>query len=120
MWVHVVHELSHPIILSHDFIHNHPEVWNVAKKVMMQAEGVHVLWFSKQSKEDQAIHQELRSKRLRENNDRAAAGNGQGSSPRSGSATPRQEVGTLAGSVSGSSYVPNLSLVSSVLQFMKK
>lgn len=65
--VYVVYGLSQHIILSHDFTHNHPEVWSVARKVMTRAEEIDVLWFNKLSGKAQKTQQQLRAKRLEEN-----------------------------------------------------
>jgi hypothetical protein len=109
IWVHVVHDLSQSLLLSHDFIHNHPEVWSVAKKAMLQAEELNVLWFSKRSKEDQKAQQELRAKQLQKNIARAEgeASNGEACGTGSGESESMRESGKPVGTVSGSPSKPH-------------
>ncbi|KEZ45166.1 hypothetical protein SAPIO_CDS2615 [Scedosporium apiospermum] len=98
IWVYVVYGLCQAVLLSHDFIYNHPEVWHVARKVIRSAEELQVLWFKKRSAEDQKTQQGLRAKRLEENRARADA-----SSPRAAGSAQSQGSSSPGASVAGSS-----------------
>jgi hypothetical protein len=71
IWVYVVYGLAHSVLLSHDFAHHHPEVWNIAKVVAHDGEQLNLVWFNKFSKEQQEREDEYRKKRLEENTARA-------------------------------------------------
>lgn len=73
IWVYVVYGLAHSVLLSHDFAHNHPEVWSIAKAVAHVGEQLNLLWFNKLSKEQQKAEDEYRKKRSEENTARANA-----------------------------------------------
>ncbi|KAF4946801.1 hypothetical protein FSARC_14111 [Fusarium sarcochroum] len=106
IWVHVIYGLSEPLILSHDFTHNHPEVWNVAKKMVKPVEKLQALWFGKRGTEEEKRQQELRAQQLAKNKARTEAGGlaqGQGSagmtaSVASGSASTDPSTSTTSAS----------------------
>lgn len=73
MWVYVVYELAHSVLLSHDFTNNHPEVWSIARTVAYVAEQLNVTWFSRLKKEQQEAEDEHRKRRQAENTAKADA-----------------------------------------------
>ena len=93
IWVHIVYGLSQPILLSHDFTHNHREVWDVAKKKNVRSEEFQILWFGDKSKEEQKQQNELREKRMRENKAKAEA-NSDGVTLKERSSTQSQPPGS--------------------------
>ncbi|KFA70851.1 hypothetical protein S40288_11614 [Stachybotrys chartarum IBT 40288] len=98
IWVYVVYGLAQSLLLSHDFTQNHPEVWTVARKLVLRAEELDVMWLSKLDKKSQKAQQELRAKRLEENKASATAS----------TSIHGQGPGSSATSTAGSSSTSNL------------
>lgn len=71
-WVYVVFGLSKPILLSHDFTRNHPEVWQIAKTVAYRLQDeINLTFFPKLSKEDQKDQDKFTEEQSRDNKARA-------------------------------------------------
>jgi hypothetical protein len=70
-WMYVVYGMRQEILLSHDFLQRHPEVWDVASKVRFEIEEFNPFWFQKLSKEQERAEAEYFEKRRKENIARA-------------------------------------------------
>ena len=71
--VYVVYGLSKPVLLSHDFFNNHPEVWRIAKVVTNIAEQINTTWFSKLGKREQEDQDIFIRQQLQRNQAKAEA-----------------------------------------------
>lgn len=65
--VYVVYGMAPSVLLSHDFIKLHPEVWGIAKTVVPSTEKLNVTWFNKASKKQQEAEADF-LKRCQEEN----------------------------------------------------
>ncbi|KAI1462260.1 hypothetical protein F4805DRAFT_452793 [Annulohypoxylon moriforme] len=120
MWLYVVHGLTHPILLSHDFTQNHPEVWVIARTAIGFPRQLNVTWFNNPNEKQKKAEEVYRARCLQRNmaiadaskqerlseQDQLLAGSAQNSmvgssiTSSSGSAS-----GPASGSTSGSSSV---------------
>lgn len=71
--VFVVYGLSKPILLSHDFINNNPEIWQIAKTVGSQLrDEINGTFFTKLTKDNQREQEAFTADKTQENKNRAA------------------------------------------------
>jgi hypothetical protein len=66
-WLYVVYGLTQSIVLSHDFIESHKEVWTVAKNIVDSAKSINYTFFLKRAEEQKVAEENFRRRRADEN-----------------------------------------------------